>query len=289
MGSSSLLGSVFNSQAKSHFNCVTHSNKLNKKYDINKNLTKLNAINKIIKEHKPQIIINFTALTDVNYCEINKELAYEVNFKIVENIIDTIKNTNIKFYHISTDAIYDKDSGFSKEFEINPKNYYAKSKLLADDYIIKNKYNALRVNFIDFSFYKTNFFTNAICEIFKGKDYHAFTDVFFNPLTLNQLSKIILEILLRNLDVGILNIGSTTETSKYHLLEKIVSNINPYYLKYLYKSKLSSFDKDPLFAKRSKNMTMNLDKMNSFDLKPYDLFDDFKNLEVKIQNYLGEI
>ena len=44
----------------------------------------------------------------------------------IRNIIDTIKNTSIKFYHISTDAIYDKDTGFSKSYIIDNQKISAK-------------------------------------------------------------------------------------------------------------------------------------------------------------------
>ena len=96
---------------------------------------------KIIKNFKPDWIINCAAYTDVDKAEDEEELAFKVNAEGTKNLLDSCERIGAKFIHYSTDYVFD---GNSKEpyTEIdtpNPNSVYGSSKLKGEEYILANK------------------------------------------------------------------------------------------------------------------------------------------------------
>ena len=80
-------------------------------------------------------VINSAAFTNVDSCEINKELAYIVNGLAVKTIVKASKKINANLLHVSTDYIFDGSTGQYKEYEFpNPVNYYGISKLIGETF-----------------------------------------------------------------------------------------------------------------------------------------------------------
>ena len=288
LGASSFLGYSFNKIANLYFEITTHSNKYSGKFDVNYDLSKKENLKEIIKLYKPDIIINFIALTDVNLCQTNRNLAYSLNVELVENILDIISGKDINFYHISSDSVYDNSNGFSYENDTNPKNYYAETKYKADLLVSKNNYTSFRVNFIDFNTDKKNSFTDAVIRIINKEVYYGIDNIFFNPLTANQLSIILVKFLKMNINPGIINIGSSKSCSKYDLLKIFFENFDKRYCKYLKKKPIEYFYSENNFITRSKNMTMNLQKMRENGIEDVCLFDDFPNIIAKVNSYIDK-
>ena len=98
-------------------------------------------LKEIINENN--IIINCAAFTNVDKAETEKQECRKVNCDAVKNIVKLIlkKNDNTKFIHISTDYVYGNVKNIIpiKEDTIcKPINYYGKTKLYADKFILKN-------------------------------------------------------------------------------------------------------------------------------------------------------
>lgn len=109
----------------------------NNGYDI----TNKNNLKEIINENN--IIINCAAFTNVDKAEIEKRECRKVNCDAVKNIVKLIlmKNDNTKFVHISTDYVYGNVKDLipiNEETICKPINYYGKTKLYADKFILKN-------------------------------------------------------------------------------------------------------------------------------------------------------
>ena len=103
-----------------------------------------------IKDLKPQVIINCSALTDVDYCESNRVDAFKVNSLIPFNIAHAnkkLKNNPI-IVQISTDQLY-KSSRFTDLGDEEPTNTYSESKLLGDILIQEVENSCIvRTNFL---------------------------------------------------------------------------------------------------------------------------------------------
>ena len=127
------------------------------------NLTSLDNVSKLIKDIEPDYIINCAALTNVDFCEEHRKESYEVNVRIVKNIISSMPIKS-KLIHISTDYIFDGEKAPYKEGDIpNPINYYGKTKLEAENIIrsSQRKYIIIRTGSLFSEFISMH--SNKLC------------------------------------------------------------------------------------------------------------------------------
>src|SRR5208283_610823 len=60
-------------------------------------------VQSVVEEFEPEFILNTAAVTNVDLCETERELAWKVNVASVENLIYAAKLTGSKIIQISTD------------------------------------------------------------------------------------------------------------------------------------------------------------------------------------------
>ena len=196
LGASGFLGKyVFNQFDKSKFNVIKQSRKFKKNY------FKINLLNKFETEEKlqkikPNFILNLAGLTDVNKCENNYKLAYSSNVSLIKNLQNYIKNNKkCHLLHISTDQIY-SGRGPHKEEKIKPVNNYSLTKYLGEQEAMKINATILRTNFVGKSLSAKKSLTDWLIDSCKAKKkILLFRDVFFSPLEVQTLSKIIIQII----------------------------------------------------------------------------------------------
>ncbi len=253
MGSSGLLGLHLTKFLSTTYKVekFIHSHK--------NNFVKKKFVDNFFKHKNYDIIINLSALTDIDFCEKNKNKAYKVNFLITKNIVDTLlKFRKDSFYiFVSTDQFY---NNFKKNNEKNAsvRNYYTKTKYLAENYLTKIKSISLRTNFFGKSKNKTKrqSFTDSIYyNLKRNKEINLADDILFSPLSILSLNKII-KIICKKRIIGRYNIGSHGGLSKYEFGNIFAKRLN---LKMDLINKVSYKDIS-FFAKRNKDMRMVLKK-----------------------------
>ena len=264
LGSSGLLGSHLNKFLSQSFKVIKF------KRTEKKNFTKKKLTENFFKKNNFDIIINLSALTDVDYCEKNRRKAYKVNFTITKNIVDSIVKLKNKTYYVffSTDQFY---NNFKKNNEKNMqiKNYYTKTKYLSEKYLNKIKAISIRTNFFGKSKnkIKRKSFTDFLFYSLKNNKKIYLTDeILFSPISIKSLIKIIKVICKKKLN-GKYNIGSHGGISKYEFGIKFAKKLK---LKIELINKVS-YENINFFAKRNKDMRMILEKFEKkFKIKlPY--------------------
>ena len=100
---------------------------------FNPDITDRNALEYVVATSSADYVINCAAMTNVDICERDKELAYNVNVNGIKNIISaTSKDT--KLVHISTDNVFDGSKHmYTEEDQPNPLSYYGKTKLESEN------------------------------------------------------------------------------------------------------------------------------------------------------------
>lgn len=94
----------------------------------------------VVAKYRPDAIIHTAAMTNVDACEEQKELAYELNVVAVETLIGICEELDIQLVHLSTDFIFDgADGPYDEEAVPNPLSYYGKTKLQAEELIKASK------------------------------------------------------------------------------------------------------------------------------------------------------
>jgi dTDP-4-dehydrorhamnose reductase len=102
-------------------------------------ITNENEVAEIIKKHKPNVLINTAAMTNVDACESDKEGCDQLNIDAVKYLVNACNENQVHLIHISTDFIFDGTHGPLLETETpNPLSYYGLSKLKGEEEVINN-------------------------------------------------------------------------------------------------------------------------------------------------------
>jgi len=110
------------------------------------NINNKTLLQKILSEFKPTHIVHLAASLNVSESELNKKKYYINNIKNSKVFLNFFIRNGIKNYiFASTAAVYNKNSSSKKIEDKNlaPSNYYGKTKLIIEKYILnyKKKFN----------------------------------------------------------------------------------------------------------------------------------------------------
>ncbi|MBE0684495.1 MAG: SDR family oxidoreductase [Anaerolineaceae bacterium] len=250
----------------------------------------------VLETYKPDVVIHCAAIANLEECEKNPELAYQTNAIVPGEIAYQCRKRDVKFVHISTDAVFDgKIGNYSEKDRTNPLSVYAKTKRAGEENVQIQNSDAIiaRVNFFRWSLSGTRslgeFFFNNLTA---GNPINGFIDVHFCPLYVLQLSELLFEMVRADLS-GIYHLVSSDHMTKYEFGCAIANQfgldqslINPI-----------SVTKSNLQAERSLNLTLSTNKLST-DLNrsiPTTLdgikqfYEDYQSgYAQKIRNYLIE-
>ncbi|HEY3404198.1 MAG TPA: NAD(P)-dependent oxidoreductase [Ohtaekwangia sp.] len=100
---------------------------------ISLDITDEHAVDQVLSETQPDVVINTAAMTQVDQCETDREACWNANVTAVENLVKACTKNNIHLVHVSTDFIFDGSFGpLDETAKPNPINYYGESKLAAE-------------------------------------------------------------------------------------------------------------------------------------------------------------
>lgn len=101
-------------------------------------ITNQQEVNAVFDEFKPDVVINTAAMTNVDACESDKELCWNLNVNAVKYQIEASEKHQAHFIHLSTDFVFDGEAGPYKEDDVpNPLSYYGLSKFEAEKMVHK--------------------------------------------------------------------------------------------------------------------------------------------------------
>jgi len=129
LGSEGQLGYEFKNYLEKIENVYSFSHKEVDILDIKK-------LDNILKEVRPDIVINCVAYTKVDKCEDETDLAFLINSIGAKNISYLSYKYNSKIIYFSTDYIFDgeKKSPYNEFDKPNPLSIYGRSKLFGEKY-----------------------------------------------------------------------------------------------------------------------------------------------------------
>lgn len=219
------------------------------------------------EEHQPQVIIHAAALTDVERCEAQPDLAEQMNVTATAHAAEWARRKGALLVYISTDSVFDGSRGLYQESDNpNPLNQYAKTKWKAEQAVRQQAPDALIV--------RTNFFgwrlraqlslaEKVVQALVSRQPLTMFTDVFFSPLLVNDLSVIILELIAKGAR-GVYHAGSRDFCSKHDFALMLADEFG------LPTADVSpiSVDQFPFTARRPKNTSMRVELISQFLGRP---------------------
>ena len=182
-------------------------------------------VDEAFKTIKPDIVVHAATLTDVDTCELNKELAWKINVEGTKNIAKATKDARAFLIYISTDYVFSGKTGCYKETDKpNPINYYGLTKLKAEE-IVRTyaEYFIMRPSVIYGSTPaagKVNFSLWLIETLRRGERVKIVNDQWNTPTLNTNLSEMTLEVIERSL-TGIYHLSGATRVSRLEFAEQI--------------------------------------------------------------------
>ncbi len=193
------------------------------------NLLNLDDISTTFKKIQPDVIIHSAALTDVEKCEMDPKLANLINTKSTEVIAKEVNSLDSFLVYLSTDYVFDGKKGLYNETDFpNPINHYGKTKMDGEKAIktYTSKWSIIRTSTpfgTDSS--KKTFPVWLVENLHKNKKVNLLEDQFTSPTYVPNLSKMILEIITRNLE-GLFHLSGSTRISRFEFGKMIVEKLN---------------------------------------------------------------
>ena len=231
-GSAGLIGSqiVTDLVQQNHtvYSCY-HDKKPLQGISILLDLSDEHQIIQTLQEIKPDRIIHLAAMTGVDLCETEKELATLINTKATEILARQAAKQNIFFLYVSTDYIFNGINGMKKEYDSsNPLGFYGKSKLegelalkkLTSSWCIARTSTPFGIHPTKKSF---PLWVKENLEM--KKEISVLIDQFTSPTYVPNLSKMLIEIAVRQI-VGLIHVSGATRISRYALAELIAEKLN---------------------------------------------------------------
>jgi len=142
--------------------------------------------NEILLKHRPDVILHFAAVSNVDQCEENQDLAHCVNALGTMGLAVVAKKIGAKMLYVSTNFVFDgtSEQPYSEYSQPNPINIYGRTKFLGENYVreICDRFYLVRTSCL-FSHHSKTFISkflvnkdrpgsiNAICDLFASFTY----------------------------------------------------------------------------------------------------------------------
>ena len=247
-------------------------------------ITDKEAVLKKVQDVRPYFIINCAAYTNVDGCEVNEDLAMQVNGQAVGNIAESARNVDATFIHISTDYVFPGnlsiDKLYTEDMEPNPVSAYGRTKLVGEQNAKKaGKYYILRTAWL-YGLGGKNF-VKTMLRLSKDRDeITVVNDQHGSPTCTTTLCSIIEQVMEKEPEYGIYHSTNEGFTTWYEFTKKIfeyagintkVKPITSQEYKQMY----------PSSSDRPTNSQLSKEKLHSIGIYP-------ENYENALKNYLKE-
>ena len=167
---------------------------------------------------KPDFIFNCAAYSDVDSCEVNKQLAEKVNIGLVENLL-SIPFT--KLIHYSSDYVFDGQAGpYAENDQTHPLDHYGWTKLKSEESLQKSSFNCLiiRTNVLYGTAVNTrpNFMQWTAENLRQNRTIRVVNDQFNNPTYAGNLAEASTEAVTRDF-TGIWHLAGPGYYSRFEI------------------------------------------------------------------------
>ena len=227
------LGSAFSRHLSEDFDII----RTGRSIPHGKNGIILDVLNQIyfkevIQATEPDLVINLAAMTSVDGCELNPNLAKEINIAGVQHLCDLFDG---KIIHLSTDYVFDGENGpYSEDDPVCPLSVYGETKLVSERILLNHNPNHLvirgNVIYDDSETTKASFLNWVVNSLKEKQEIQVVNDQVNNPTWTKSMADIIALCIEKDLS-GIVHWGDADHLNRYDFAIKIAE-------KYVLDSKL---------------------------------------------------
>jgi dTDP-4-dehydrorhamnose reductase len=172
---------------------------------VRMNLLSVQEVDAVVRSVRPDILVLCSAMTAVDGCEDNPQLADELNHRAVARVVHAIEGMHTKLVHVSTDYVFSGSQGrpYIETDPPTPRSVYGRTKLLGEGVALARR-DALVVRVS--SVWgpaprpgRDNFATWVIGTLKAGKQVRLFSDQRVTPTYTGSFAMLLPRILEMNL------------------------------------------------------------------------------------------
>jgi dTDP-4-dehydrorhamnose reductase len=199
-------------------------------------ITDESSIKKIFKKHKPDMLVNAAAYTNVDRAETDKKACFAVNVSGPEKLAAVCRNNGIPMIHISTDYVFNGAGKipYSEKSRVKPVNIYGQSKADGEKSVrnVLDNHIILRTSWL-YGVHGQNF-VKTVLKLGKEKEVIGIvSDQFGSPTSAADLAETILAIASRIMNKSEIAYGTYHYcgegiTSWHGFAEAIIETVKTY-------------------------------------------------------------
>ena len=277
IGASSMVASRFCDLSKNHLNLIKGD--LNGKIPID--ITQKKSVNDFFKNHDFDWILLFSAFTDVDEAEKQRNdksgLCWKINVEGVNNVAFECQKKKRKLLFISTDFVFDGSSGPYDENspagpDLDKVSWYGITKLAAEKLIVKNlaNYIILRISYpFRGPFNEKDDQIKRVLRLYDlGNLYPMFYNQTITPTFADDVAPAI-SLLLKKRAGGIFHLASPRTTNQLEFAAKVLEVFGKDTGK-LKKGSIVEFLKEPSTTPRPIKGGLKVNKIKELGFSPTD-------------------
>lgn len=163
-------------------------------------LTDAGAVGRLLEAHRPQAVIHTAALTHVDRCETERDLAWRLNVEAARYLAEGCQALGARMVHLSTDYVFDgQDGPYDESRAPNPLSYYGLTKLESEKVVTALLPDAViartMVLFGHAPGVRPNFVTWLVGALKGGQRVRIVNDQWGNPTWAGDLASMLLALL----------------------------------------------------------------------------------------------
>lgn len=241
------------------------------------------SVQETIQKIQPDYVIHLAGLSNIDYCEANKELSEKVNVEGTRNILTATQSSATRLLFASSSMVFDgQDAPFSEDSLPRPLNVYGNTKYAAEQIIQASSqpYSIMRFSTL-FGWppktARSNDLVRYLADETQSSPLHLVDDLFFNPISAHTAAIAVGKLMASNLQ-GVLHISGKETVNRYEFVKKIFDAFNIKKHRPLLAVSHTHF---PHLAPRPKDSTLSQEKMKSIlNFEAKTLRDEFAFLRI---------
>ncbi len=186
------------------------------------------ALAAALEAFRPEAVLHAGALTDVDGCEREPELAWRVNVGATEQAARACRALGARLVALSTDYVFDGAAGpYGEEDVPNPRGVYARTKRAGEEAALLLAPGAavarVAVVFSGRAGAKANFATQVVERLARGEPVRAFSDQLVSPTLAASAAAMTCELLLEHRLEGILHASGATVLDRVDFARRVAA------------------------------------------------------------------
>jgi dTDP-4-dehydrorhamnose reductase len=193
-------------------------------------LTDKDAVIALWRRLRPDSVIHTAAVTNVDQCETEPELARRVNLEVVANVVAACVEVGAGVVQLSTDYVFDGQQGpYSEQDATHPLSVYGRMKLESEAIVLATGVDGLVVRTLwlygHLRSVRPNLVTWPLAGLARGESMRIVGDQWGNPTYVHDLARALMELSRQDVS-GLFHMGGATFLTREELVRQVASHFH---------------------------------------------------------------